>query len=860
MKSNLSYNHQEIEKKWQKIWEKENIYSVDVDKDKNPYYLLVELTYTSGDLHMGHWFAWTAPDIYARFKRMQGYDVLFPVGGFDAFGLPAENAAIKHGIHPKVWTYKNIKKMREQFKSMGPSFDWEKEVITCDPGYYRFNQWLFILLFKNGLAYRAKVWSNWCPECKSVLANEHVENGCCWRHTSTFVEQKLVDQWLFRITEYADKLIWPKKPKVDWPKSCIEGQNNWIGKSEGVDIKFKVQNSNLKIEVFTTRPETIFGATFLVLAPEHPLSLKIASEKNKDEVKKYIKESLKKLERVRLEQSREKTGVFTGNYAINPLTKEKIPIWIADFVLGSYGKGAVMGVPGHDSRDWEFAKKFNLNIKTVIKAKATKNQAYEGEGILINSHEFSGLSSKLAKKKISEYLIKKGFAKKSVQYHLRDWTISRQRYWGAPIPMIFCQNCASKKKSWFTQTKINSKLKSILNWNHFGWYPVEESELPVILPENVDYTPTGKPPLATAKDWVKVECPECKSLATREVETMDTYVDSSWYFFRYPTPKNEKFAFDKKVVNKWMPIKIYFGGPEHILGHTLYARFITKYFYDLKLINFDEFALRRFHHGVILGPDGYRMSKSRGNVVNPDEQVRKFGADAVRVYIAFLGPHDKGGAWKTEGIEGSYRFLNKVFRLFIENRDIYVSKKDARPLYAFMHKTIRKVTKDIEKIQTNTALAAIMEYLNFLKNLADKNSKFKAKKNEGKSLAEGRRKVIRCSEWDEALRTLIYLLAPFAPHLTEEIYQKYFSIGSKFVSVHLQSWPKYVEELTFEKKVNIAVQVNGKLRSVLNIEKGLAKEGVTKLAKKDPKVKKWLEGKKVKSIIFVPDRIINFVV
>ena len=936
-----TYSHNKIEKKWQKIWAAKKLYQADLEAP-DPYYLLVELTYTSGDLHMGHWFAWTAPDIYARFKRMQGANVLFPVGGFDAFGLPAENAAIKHGIHPKDWTYKNIETMRKQFVKMGPSFDWDREVITSDPDYYRWTQWLFLQMYKKGLAYKAKVWSNWCPECKTVLANEHVENGCCWRHTSTPVEQKEVEQWLFKITDYAEKLLWPKKPKVDWPQAAVEGQNNWIGKSEGLKIKFQVLDSDFELEVFTTRPDTIFGATFIVLAPEHPLIEKISTPDRKDKVIKYRSESLTKLERVRLEKAKDKTGVFTGAYAVNPLSKEPIPIWVADFVLANYGTGAIMGVPAHDERDFAFARKNKLPIRKVIDfteeihavvikesvnesfiAYAEKNNwywmDYEGwgyglvlsskdkekyirilqenlkpgpwyvhsdgglkavvfkskhfllpeqnsearkyaqqvavpdeqidwdnrdnymfcyakEGVIVNSNEYNGLSSKDALKKISKYLLEHHLGEKSVQYHLRDWTISRQRYWGAPIPVIYCDKC--------------------------GTVPVPEDDLPVVLPEKVDYTPTGKPPLATAQEWVKVSCPKCGGWAKRDVETMDTYVDSSWYFFRYPTPNFKEGIFDKEVINKWMPIKVYFGGPEHILGHTLYARFITKVLNDLGYIDFDEFALKRFHHGVILGSDGFRMSKSRGNVVNPDLQVEKFGADSVRVYIAFLGPHDKGGAWKTEGIEGSYRFLNRVWRLFNKG-NISVTADVRDKLTSVMNVTLKKVSEEIEKLQTNTALASIMEYTNFLQGVASGYQKSQPKSGRplDQNIKEQNAKVELKSDsvWNNALKTLALLLAPFAPHMMEEIWVNI--MGQKF-SIHRTLWPKYDPNAIVQNTTIIAVQVNGKLRGTLEVSNQSAKvkSEIVELAKHNVRIAKWLKNSDIKKEVFVPGKLVNFVV
>jgi leucyl-tRNA synthetase len=770
----VKYDHSSVESKWQAEWRKANTYKASNDTE-NKYYMLVELTYTSGDLHIGHWFAWSAPDVFARFKRMQGYNVLFPVGGFDAFGLPAENAAIKHDVHPREWTYKNIDTMRKQFVKMGPSFDWEKEVITADPKYYKWTQWLFLKLYEADLAYKDSVLSNWCPDCKTVLANEHVVDGCCWRHTATKVVQKEVPQWLFRITKYADKLIWPEKPKVNWPKEAVERQNNWIGKSQGIKIDYEVEGASTKIPVFTTRPDTIRGVTFIVLSPEHPQALKITTEENKQKVSDYINEAKHKPERERLEEVKGKTGVFTGAFAINPITKGKVPIWIGDFVLMSYGTGAVMGVPAHDERDNEFAKKHNLPVTK------TKLEDFD---------------------KISKYILDNHLGEVSTQYHLRDWTISRQRYWGAPIPIIYCDKC--------------------------GTVPVPEKDLPVVLPEKVDYTPTGKAPLATAEDWMKVKCPNCGGEAKRDTETMDTYVDSSWYFLRYPDPKFDKGIFSPKSIKDWLPIEIYFGGPEHILGHTLYARFITKVLHDLGYLHFDEFAKERRHHGVILGTDGYRMSKSRGNVVNPDEQVDKYGADTVRMYLCFLGPHERGGTWELEGIEGMYRFLNRVWRLFLNKTGEKVDKE----VTVKMHQTIKKVTKDLEEYKFNTAIAAIMEFSNVINEKgADK----------------------------DVLKNLALLLAPFAPHLAEELWVDV--LGEPF-SIHKALWPHYNAKLAASDKATIIIQVNGRLRSqiTLDIKESKSKESVIKLAMKDPKVEKWIEGGRIRKEIFIPGKLVNFVV
>ena len=952
----MSFDHREIEKKWQKRWRESKLYKAD-NKKENKYYLLVELTYTSGDLHMGHWFAWTAPDAYARMKRMQGFNVLFPVGGFDAFGLPAENAAIKHGIHPREWTYKNIEIMRKQFERMGPSFDWEKEVITSDPDYYRWTQWLFIQLYKKGLAYRGKVWSNWCPECKTVLANEHVVNGCCWRHTSTPVEQKLVDQWLFKITEYADRLIWPldsargkpekkeglplEAPKersgVDWPQAAIEGQNNWIGRKEGINITYDVKDLQDKITVFTTAPVN-FGATFIVLAPEHPVVEEIITgqivvpEKILNELKNYIKKASSKTQRERKTTEKEKSGVFTGLYAINHVTKKEIPVWVTDFVLMDVGTGAVQGCPGHDLRDFQFAKKFGIPIVRVI----VGEDGYEGpvekedqiiehgmKGKFINSDFLNGLDFEVGLQKTMDYFEEKGWGKRVISYHLRDWSVSRRRYWGAPVPIIYCRKCWEigdwrleiGKKSEIKNLKVKTNHQSLIT-NHklqegidfttlddgkeYIIHSVPEADLPVKLPEVVDYMPKGLAPLATAEDWVKVKCPVCGSEASREVETLDTYVDSSWYFFRYPTPKYDRGPFDKEIIKKWMPIQVYFGGSEHILGHTLYARFISQFLHDQGYIDFDEFALKRIHHGVILGPDGYRMSKSRGNVVNPDEQVEKFGADSVRLYINFLGPHDKGGAWKTEGIEGSYRFLMRVWRLITNNKDlVVVEKEDAEDILRMQHRTIKRVSEDIEMLHTHTAIAALMEFTNLLEEV--RNKVLDSTNKSHRTLNTEHRTQIRCAEWDEALKTLCLLLAPFAPHMTEEIYQRYYAgnpkseirnpkqipnskfrntklktshqspqyqsvrgkpITNHFSSVHLHPWPKYNPELIVEDTVTIAIQINGKLRGTIEVrsEKSEVRGEIIRLAKENEKINKWIEGKKVKKEVFVKGKLLNFVV
>lgn len=807
------YIPSQIEPKWQKKWTEDDLYKPDLAMAGKKYYLTVEFTYTSGDLHMGHWFAFSVPDIVARMKRMQGYSVFFP-NGFDAFGLPAENAAIKQGVHPKDWTYDNIKRMKKQFGTMGASYDWEHEVITCDAKYYRWNQWIFLKMFEKGLAYKANFLSNWCPNCQTVLANENVEVGKCWR-CGTEVVQKEIPQWFFKITDYADRLLWQNPAQVDWPQGIIEGQNRWIGKSEGMEIKFKVQSPNSKadkeIVVYTVFPETIFGVTYMVIAPEHTLVSRLTTPDHKVEVDKYTKTSKSKSELERTALDKQKTGVFTGSYCLNPVNGKKVPICIADYVIGAYGTGAVMGVPGSDHRDFEFAKKYGLEIIRVIGKRAndhseikTANDVLE-EGWIVSSGQFDSLKTPdPARNKIMDWMEEKGFGKRKVNYHLHDWSISRQRYWGTPIPIINCPSC--------------------------GVVPVPEEDLPVELPYNVDFTPKGKPPLATAEEWVNIRCPKCGGEAKREAETMDTFVDSSWYFLRYLDPKNDKEIFDKEMVKKWMPINLYFGGAEHTLGHTLYSRFFVKFLKDISLLDIEEYALKRVHHGVILGPNDRRMSKSHGNVVNPDEQVREFGADSVRLYLAFLGPYDLVAPWNAGGIGGVYRFLQRIWGLYdkltIDNGQL--TNKDLR----MMHKTIKKVSEDLENLKFNTAIASLMEWLNYL----------------------SRKEKVSLEEY----KNLLLLLAPFAPHMTEELWG---GVGGKY-SIHQQSWPKSDNKILEEEEVSVVVQVNGKVRETVVIQKDMIdnKEVVEKLAKASSRVKKFLEGSVVKKTVYVSGKIINFVI
>ena len=819
------YFPKDVESKWQEKWQKSGIYDFSFDAPGEPFYDLVELPYPSGDLHLGHWFAFVPPDAYARFMKMKGFNVLFPMG-FDAFGLPAENAAMKRGNHPKDWTLSNIETMTKQFASMGTMLAWNKEVITCEPKYYRWNQWIFLKLYEKGLAYRGKALSNWCPVDQTVLANENIESGKCWRCGSEVI-QKEIEQWFLKITDYADKLIWPappapsaslraergepEKPEVNWPNSVRVGQNNWIGKKEGIDITYKIEGSDEQVTVFTTRPDTNFGATFIALAPEHELVSKITKPEQKEAVESYVKEAGKKTQLERQEE-KQKTGAFTGSFAINELTGYKMPIWVSDFVLLGFGTGALVGVPAHDMRDFEFAKKFDLKIKRVVVGKdcdtseITKaEQVQEEAGVMVNSDFLDGLDIHEATQKIMDYMEEKGYGKRMFNYHLHDWSISRQRYWGTPVPMIYCDSC--------------------------GTVPVAEKDLPIELPYDVDFTPHGKPPLASNEEWLKVSCPRCGGEAKRDAETLDTFFDSSWYFFRYLDPDYAEGPLNPDLAAKIMPVDIYFGGAEHTLGHTLYARFFTKFFKDLGLINFDEFALRRVQHGVVLGPDGNRMSKSKGNVVNPDELVSEYGTDTVRLYLSFMMPYIETTAPFAPGaIAGIYRFLRRIWDLSEKSATdgVQPSEEDLH----WMNKTIKKVSDDLSEIKFNTTIASMMEWLNFLSS----------------------KKEISKQEYS----TLILLLAPFAPHISEELWE---FLGNK-ESVHLQSWPAVEEKYLQDTTLEVAVQINGKLRDVLQVSASDADSSskMEELALESPKVIKFLEGKNPKKIIYVKGKILSIVV
>ena len=816
----VKYDPRQIEKKWQQKWAEDRLYQVSEDDPRPKFYALTMFPYTSGDLHIGHWYAMAPSDVYARFKRMQGYNVLHPMG-FDAFGLPAENAAISRGIHPFTWTMQNIDNMRRQLKSIGAIYDWSREVITCLPDYYRWTQWFFLKLYENDLAYRGKAPVNWCPRCQTVLANEQVvEGGFCERCGASVV-QKDLEQWFFRITKYADEL--KEHNGIDWPERIKIMQRNWVGKSEGAEISFALDHPGVdekEIRVFTTRPDTIFGVTFMVLAPEHPLVTQLTVPERKAEVEDYVARSRRQTEIERLSTEREKDGVFTGAYVINRLNGDRVPIWVADYVLLSYGTGAVMGVPAHDERDFAFARKYSLPIKVVIAPPQWQGEeleeAYTEPGTMVNSGQFNGLPSQQGMEAVSDFLEEKGYGRRAVTYRLRDWLISRQRYWGAPIPIIYCEQC--------------------------GIVPVPEKDLPVLLPENAEFKPTGESPLKYCEQFVNTTCPRCSAPAKRETDTMDTFMCSSWYFLRYASPHCDTAPFDPEKVRYWLPVDIYTGGAEHAVMHLLYARFFIKALRDMRLVDFDEPFTRLFNQGVIIAGK-QKMSKSRGNVITPDEYVSELGADAVRAYLMFVAPWEQGGEWDDSGISGISRWLNRVWNLVLggysggEEVSPAVRQKAERDLSRVTHQTIRKVTGDLERLRLNTMIAALMEFTNYL-----------AKTRETGYVTE--------PAWKGAVDTLLLLLAPTAPHLTEELWQR---TGHDY-SIHNQSWPGWDETLARDEEITLVVQVNGKLRDRMVVPASITEAQARQLALERKRVKAYLEGKEITNTIYVPGRLINFVV
>ena len=811
------YDHQAIDAKWQRRWLEDGANVVDDDDPRPKWYELTMYPYPSGDLHIGHWYAMSPSDAHARFRRMQGYNVLHPMG-FDAFGLNAENAAIQRGIHPHRWTIENMENMRRQLRSMGPIYDWNREVVTCAPEYYKWNQWFFLQFYKNGLAYRADAPVNWCPSCQTVLANEQVINGLCERCSSTVTHRDL-NQWFFKITDYAEELL--DHSKIDWPEKINRMQDNWIGRSEGVDIEFDISEYGLEedsITTFTTRIDTVYGVTFVVLAPEHPLVEKLTTPEHKAEVEAYVENARIQTEIERLSTEKEKTGVFTGAYCVNRLNGERVPILVGDYVLLTYGTGIVMGVPAHDERDFIFAKKYGLEIRVVVAPPGWDGEpleeAYIEAGTQVNSAQFDGLSSTEGLQRIAEHIEENGWGKRTVQYRVRDWLISRQRYWGTPIPIIFCDDC--------------------------GDVAVPEEDLPVLLPEDAEFRPTGESPLALNEEFVNTVCPDCGGPATRETDTMDTFVDSSWYFLRFTNAKYENGPFDPDKLAQWGAVDQYTGGVEHAVMHLLYARFFVKALRDLGMLNFDEPFIRLYNQGVILGPDHEKMSKSRGNVIAPDEYVEAFGADVVRCFLMFLGPWDQGGSWSDSGINGMARWLNRIWDVATrDGRQLDDFPRDdsaVRDMKRMMHKTIRRVGEDLERFKFNTALAGLMEYTNGLNQVWD---------------AKG----VHSEHWEEAISNLLTLMSPLAPHVSAELWELTGNEGS----VHEYGWPEWDEELAADEVFTLVVQVNGRVRDKLEVPVSIDEDSARESALHSRRVAPHIEGKDVARVIYVPGKLVNVV-
>ena len=808
-----------IDKKWQDKWEKEELYKFDPENLDKKLYTLEMFSYPSGSqLHAGHWFNYGPVDTWARLKRMQGYNVFQPMG-FDAFGLPAENYAIKTGIHPQDSTYKNIETMEKQLKAMGAMFNWENEVITCDPDYYKWTQWLFLQLYKKGLAYRKKAPVNWCPSCNTVLANEQVVDGCCER-CNTEVTKKELTQWFLKITDYADELL-DKLDTLDWPEKTIAMQKHWIGKSTGAEVTFKVKDSDLSFNVFTTRIDTLNGVTYVVLAPENKLVDSLTTVENKKAVEEYKELAAKQSEIERQSITKEKTGVFTGSYAINPINGREVPIWISDYVLATYGTGAVMAVPAHDERDFAFAKKFNLPIERVIAPKSGEEVElpYCEYGIMINSGEFNGLTTEEGKDKVVEKLASQGLGSKKVNYRLRDWLVSRQRYWGAPIPIIYCDKC--------------------------GTVAVPEEDLPVKLPYNVEFAPDGKSPLAKSEEFKKCTCPKCGGEATRECDTLDTFVCSSWYYLRYPDNKNKDMAFDPDIINKMLPVDKYVGGPEHACMHLLYARFITKALRDMGYLNFDEPFKSLTHQGLILGPDGLKMSKSKGNTISPDDYIKQYGADVFRMYLMFGFAYTEGGAWSDDGIKSVARFVDRIERTLETARELINSNsnnkstidKAEKELNFWRHTAIKGVTEDGDKMQFNTAIARMMEFVNAL----------------SKYLSEDTKNL---EFLKEVISDFIKLLAPFAPHFSEE----QWSLMGNESSVFNETLPIFDPKALIKDEIEIAIQINGKIKSRINVASDLTEEEIKTTALENSVIKANTEGKNIVKVIVIKGRLVNIVV
>ena len=820
----LKYTPKDIELKWQAIWENEKTFKASEDRNKQKYYLLEMFPYPSGRIHMGHVRNYSIGDVIGRFKRMSGFNVMHPMG-WDAFGMPAENAAIQNKSHPAIWTHENIAYMRTQIKKLGFSYDWDRELATCDLDYYRWEQKLFLEMLAKGLAYKKTSFVNWCPKCETVLANEQVEDGCCWRCDSD-VNQKELDQWFFRITDYAEELLENTYKLPGWPERVLVMQRNWIGKSYGCEIDFPLENSTDSIRVFTTRQDTVFGATFMSLAPEHPRALELATPDRRDAVVAFI-DKIRKTDRIkRTADDFEKEGVFTGSYCNNPVTGARMPIFLANFVLMDYGTGAVMAVPTHDQRDFEFAKKYDLALKVVIQPAGTTLdpasmcEAYTEAGIMTNSGRFDGLQSSDAKESIADFLQSQGQGTKTVNFRLRDWGISRQRYWGNPIPVIYCDSC--------------------------GVVPVPEKDLPVVLPKDVAFSGEGGSPLARMESFVNCSCPVCGKAARRETDTMDTFVQSSWYFLRYCCPDFKDGILDRDAVDHWMSVDQYIGGIEHAVLHLLYARFFTKVMRDLGHISADEPFVNLLTQGMVI-KDGAKMSKSKGNVVDPDALISKYGADTARLFSLFAAPPEKDLDWNDQGVEGSFRFLSRIWKLVHDRLDVIRNASpldpgsltaEERTLRRAVHKTIRKVSEDLEeRFHFNTAIASVMELLNVLQPVELTTPQFPA--------------VMK-----EALQSVILLMAPFVPHITEELWQR---LGNP-APLTQTAWPDYDRSAVVDDELLIVVQVNGKLRSKITVAAGTGEDELKALAMKDEKVMQFIEGLTVHKVICVPGKLVNIVV
>nr|ADM95031.1 leucyl-tRNA synthetase [uncultured Atribacterota bacterium] len=828
------YNFQEIEQKWQQYWYSKGLFENNMNLSKKKYYVLEMFPYPSGEPHMGHVKNYVIGDVVARYKHSRGFNILHPMG-WDSFGLPAENAAIKHQIHPSLWTQENIKKMKNTLLSMGISYDWRREISTSNPEYYKWTQWMFLQLYKNGLAYKKKAVVNWCPSCATVLANEQVVNGSCER-CGTEVTKKELSQWFFKITHYAQQLLDDMSLLEEWPERVLTMQKNWIGRSEGAMVNFKIAGEEETFSVFTTRPDTLYGVTFFVLSPAHPIVEKLVKGTPYEEEVKRFQEMFQKESITEKDIAlTEKRGCFTGRYVINPLNQEKVPIWLANYVLMEYGTGMVMGVPAHDQRDLDFARKYNLPVRIVIKPENSQlseinlEEAYDQEGIMVNSGKFSGLPSAKGREMVISYLEETGLGKREISYRLRDWLISRQRYWGAPIPIIYCPTC--------------------------GMVPVPEEDLPIRLPLDVDFKPTGLSPLLSSKQFLYTVCPQCGKKAKRDTDTMDTFVCSSWYFLRYCSPHLEDKPFDQNELHYWMPVDQYIGGVEHAILHLLYSRFFVKALYDMGYLRFKEPFKRLFTQGMVC-KDGAAMSKSKGNVVTPGNIFKQYGVDATRLMILFASPPEMDMEWSEKGIEGAARFLNRVWRMVYQYRKLFQEQENElfensdreafgeafKKLERKTHQTIKKVTEDIEeRFHFNTAISAIMELVNEFYGLKVKIGQ----------ISEKEKNILK-----ETIKIIIKLLSPIVPHFCEELWQE---IGYK-KSIYLESWPNYNPQLIKEDEILIVVQINGILRDKITVPADSSEEFIKNTILKLPKIRKWIEGKTINKIIYIPGKLVNVVI